>query len=564
MTDTPFPQALDDQSLGICFIGGCGEFGMNMTLYVYQSRIYMVDCGIAFADDHELGIDAHIPEIDDLIHAYGGIAAYFITHGHEDHVGALPYYLQKWPAPVYATAWTLEILKDRLERQNLSISQFDVRTVRAGDQIVTGPVRSHWIHIPHSIPQCCSLWLEFDDQRVFHTGDFKMDPTPPQEPGPDWQSIQKAGRTGCDLLVADSTNAPKSGMCPSETSVVEPLAQVIQQARQMVVLTTFSSNFWRLKTVIDLAKQAGRYVHISGAGIHKCLAIATELGLFEGDRELFIEAEALSKLPRDKVLVLASGSQGEHRSGLKRLVADEMNHLKLRTGDTLILSSRTIPGNEKSVFKMISECHAKRVHVVSPYDVPGIHVSGHAYQEDLRLLIEALAPTIYIPVHGTFTQLMANAQLAPNNQVLHVENGTTMVLKNGKLLSQQTFDWPIQYVDSWSRRPMSYDTLRARLKIGDSGMLLVSGWLDPHKPQRQQIDIESIGLPFHNQLELEEWRSAAASKVRLLLKQAPRHPDAEWVAAINEEIRRELRRSLAQKFVKKPVVLSRVYLSQKG
>lgn len=550
-----------DDTLDTIFIGGCGEFGMNMTCYIFQGQLHVVDCGLSFAEDHELGVDAHIPKADEIIEIYGGIASYIITHGHEDHVGALPYFLQRWPAPVYATAWTLEILKDRLAKAQMNPSNYDLNLVRAGDEVRIGNILSRWVHKPHSIPMNCSVWLQAGPYQVYHSGDFKMDPNPLYEDGPDWNLINQAGASGIDLLIADSTNANKPGLCPSERAVIEPLENLIAQAAQLVVFTTFSSNFWRLKSLADIAKRLGRKILPVGAGISKCFEIATELGLYQPDPNLFIEAEALANYKRQEVLVLASGSQFEVRSALRRIIQDEHSAISLQAGDSLILSSRIIPGNEKGVFELISRCHDKEVDVLTSYDHQDIHVSGHAYQEDLALLVNALKPRYYIPVHGTFTQLSANCRLFAERKSQKVRNGSVLRLNSEGLQHLGDFDLEQLYIDSWSRKPMTYENLRSRLKIGDSGMLLISGLLSNNLAKSQhRVNIDSVGLPFANQLEFDEWRSHALAKIDRLLASLPAlGPGQE--ESVNESIRLEIRRDLTRLFVKKPVVLCKLVLA---
>ncbi|MFW7378256.1 MAG: ribonuclease J [Oligoflexus sp.] len=551
-------------ALDTIFIGGCGEFGMNMTFYIHQGKLNMVDCGLAFAEDYELGVDAHIPKVDEIIDLYGGVAHYLITHGHEDHVGALPYFLKKWPAPVYLTAWTLEILKDRMARAQMSLENYDIRLVRAGDHIKFGELSAHWIHKPHSIPMCCSLWITAGPYQIYHTGDFKMDPSPLYEKGPDWELIKQAAASGIDLLVADSTNATKTGFCPGEQMVIEPLEKLIAAANKLVVFTTFSSNFWRLKTIVGVAKRLGRKVLPCGAGIQKCFDIATELGLYEPKPGLFIEAEAFSQYQRHEVLVLASGSQFENRSALRRIVQDEHPQIRLQTGDSLILSSRIIPGNEKSVFSLMSHCHDREVEVLTSYDHPDIHVSGHAYQEDLQVLGEALKPKYYIPVHGTFTQLLANSSLLPAAKAQKVRNGCVLRLNSSGLQHLGDFELERLFIDSWSRRPMSYENLRTRLRIGDSGMLLITGYvLQVDRELKTEVHMESMGIPFADELEYETWREQAAKKITQLL-QGQIKLGAAQEDELNETIRREIRRDLTRIFVKKPVVICKLAFATKA
>ena len=550
----------DPDTLGLLFVGGCGEFGMNLTCYLYQKRLYLVDCGLAFADDHELGIEAHIPEIDELITAFGGIRAYIITHGHEDHIGALPHFLSKWPAKVYCTPWSSKLLADKMARRGRPVlTESSLQVMRAGGQCSIDQMQIDWVGVPHSIPDCCSLIIKTAAGQLFHSGDFKLAHHPDYEAPFDPTPIKESAKQGFLATIIDSTNAPSSGSCPSEETVQEGLEQTIKTAEGAVVFATFSSNLWRLKTVLQAASTLGRHVHIAGAGVSKTLEIATELGLFSGDTRLFIDAEQLKKTPRNKVLVLATGSQGEHRSALKRILAEEYAAFRFKAGDRLVLSSRTIPGNEKSVFKMISTCHKLGVEVISSRENPAIHVSGHAYAGDIQQILEYTNPRYHIPVHGTFTQMEANTRLGdPSATIVRVENGSLIRFQNGKITDQKLYDLNLRYIDSWSNQALDYETLRSRLKIGDSGLCLVSGYYDSASGLVKKLDLECIGLnlpdPSPQRTWLEKQPKDLATWITNFLKQQSRNHEV-----LCEELRRHIRRQLAALFVKKPVVIVKLF-----
>ena len=297
---------LDPNKPYILFAGGCGEFGMNVTLYIFQEKLYVVDCGVAFAPDHEIGIDSHVPDLDEIFEYFGGPSAYLITHGHEDHVGALPLVLENWPAPVYLTKWTHLIFKDRIEKFGSRIEP-EVTVVAPGDVVKTKDIEVEWFHVPHSIPGCCSLVMKFDEFKIFHSGDFKMDPHPPIEKGPDLERLKAIAPM--DVLITDSTNSQSAGMCPSENQVLEPLCDLIAKCPNMVVVTTFASNLWRLLTIVSIAKKLNKKLFFSGTSLFKTLDYATEMGYFDPDESLILDDDGMRTADRSNLIVVASGSQ---------------------------------------------------------------------------------------------------------------------------------------------------------------------------------------------------------------------------------------------------------------
>ncbi|SME90694.1 ribonuclease J [Pseudobacteriovorax antillogorgiicola] len=534
-------ESLDPKKLHVLFMGGCGSFGMNITAYIYGDKLYLVDVGLAFASDYEIGIDSHVPDLTSLMECFDQVEAYFITHGHEDHVGALPLILERWPAPVYMTAWTEKIFMDRIQKFGSRI-QPEVHVVSPGDRIRGGNLFVDWVHIPHSIPGCCCLLITADKTTVFHTGDFKFDHQPFGEPGPDVGFLKSIAPV--TAMIADSTNSGHEGKCPSETSVQETIYQCFKTSQGMIVFSTFSSNFWRLRIVLEACSKLKKKVFLSGASILKTLEIASQVFGYHPPEGLIIDESQIPHQERSSLVVIASGSQGEPRSGLRRIVFGEHKHVSLNAGDTIILSSRVIPGNEKSVAMITSEAHKKGVYVRTNKSDPGIHVSGHAHRGDLSELIELIQPKHYIPVHGTFTQLKANEELHPHS--VSVENGSLVRVAERNVKVEDTFDFDKLFVDSWSQRPMSYESMRKRHKIGDSGLAVISGHLF-------NIDVEFFGLPFDN----EAHQTKSAEDIRAIIAEG--HHKTENLDDLNEWARLHCRRYLSSLFVKKPVVISKIF-----
>ncbi len=409
-------------------VGGCGEFGMNLTIYAHKGHAYIVDAGLSFAETYEIGIDARIPDMAQIEEILGGKpTAYLITHGHEDHIGALPYLLERWPAPVYIGPWALELVKEKLA-QLKNREPYAFHEVRAGQIINLPEMKVHWFHVPHSIPNCCSLMLEGGAHRVFHTGDFKLNGFTPYEASLDLEALKALAARGPVLaVVSDSTNAHSPGHCPSENTVRPALTEVIARAQGLTFLTTFSSNLWRLQTVLLIAAELNKKVFVFGAGMRRSLEIASRLKFLGAESSAIVDEEGMKRVDRKDLIVLCSGCQGEYKSGLKRILFDEVQILDAREGDQIIFSSRVIPGNEKPLAKLMSMAAFKGVATVSAKEFPGIHVSGHAYSEDLKSIMGALEARYTIPVHGTFQQLDANAQLSKKPTV-DVMNGQITAL----------------------------------------------------------------------------------------------------------------------------------------
>ena len=539
-------QSLDKEKLHIFFVGGCGSFGMNFTAYIFKGKLYIVDSGLMFADDHGIGIDAHIPDLNYLMEIFEGPEAYLITHGHEDHVGGLPLILKEWPAPVYTGKWTMEILNDRLAKYGVPVSQVltfevaDFETTQLPDLKVT------WFPITHSIPGCYSLILEFDNESIVHSGDFKIDPNPLYESPPDLEFLKKfAPVTG---LITDSTNATKPGRCPGENVTFDALKEAFDTKEKLVVVTTFASNFWRLRTIFDAAEALGKRVCMSGASLHKTLEIGSNLGVFEPNPKVIIEEKRLSEVKRNRLIVIASGSQGEPRSGLRRIVDGDHRFVQMQSGDRIVFSSRVIPGNEKSLNRLLSDCTRKGYEVISSKEFPNIHVSGHGHQDDLRDMYEAVKPKFYFPVHGTHVQLKANRDLFDDSSIT-VENGHLFSVTGDEVNLVDTLDVEKLFVDSWSRRTMSYENMRSRHKIGDSGLVLVFGTLVGSK---YSAETEFIGLPFSSPEETEAKKFILDSVNSLELD------SFETLEELNEALRLKVRRYLGGLLTKKPVVICRM------
>ncbi len=552
----------DPKTLRIIPMGGCGEFGMNLTAYLWQKKLFVIDCGVKFPDPIRLGTDAVLPDVSPYFTEAGGVYAYIITHGHEDHIGALPHVLKKWPAPVYATGWSAELLKMKLQRLGEDPDRYPVTIVQAGDHVRVDEFDVEFVHMNHSIPHTCALFIRTPALNVFHTGDFKFDDQPLLEAPADWTRLKAIGVEGVDLLLADSTNAEKAGLCPGEATVVGPLTAVLKAAPEAVLLSTFSSNLFRLKSIADACIAAGRRVFIAGTGLENTLGIAKTLDLYHFPESLRINEDQVGRFPRSKLVVLATGCQGEWRSAMARIAKQEFKAFRVKAGDTVVLSSRIIPGNEKALLTMFNEFQKAGARIITAREVPGIHVSGHAYQGDLNLLHDALKPRFFAPVHGAFGQLKANqgrGEAAGSISQL-IETGDVLDARRDGIENVGKIEISLNYVDGDSGVVMSYETLRDRLRIGELGCALVTGVYDCGKKDWVvPVEVELTGLALPQSDDGAGWLRQVAGRVANEAAKLAQGKGAEGTN-LDEGIRIFLRRQLFQVLKKKPVVLVKLHL----
>lgn len=544
-------------------VGGCGEFGMNSTAVLYNGKLYLIDCGVRFPDPGKLGIEAVIPDYEPLFEACGGVEAYIITHGHEDHLGALSYIIDRWPAPIYGTPWTCELFRNKINRRNKDINKYRLNEVEPGDIIRNSDISFEYIHINHSIPMACSLLIKTDTLKIFHSGDFKLDPDPLTEAPYNSARLKQLGDEGIDVVLCDSTNAHREGHCPSEKSVFKPLLDEVAKAKGAAIITTFSSNLWRLQTVVEVCKSLGKRLFIMGGGMEQTLALGKAFGLVDIPESLMLTEASLSNTPREKLVILATGCQAELRSALARIARKENRHFKLTSNDTVIFSSRIIPGNEKPIIDMIDLITQLGAEVVTPRDNPGIHVSGHGFRGDITKLINLLRPRFFLPIHGNFQQQLSNsdtgiaAQMAPDQcQVMTAGDVVDIDGTDVKWVDRLEFD--MKFVDSESYIPIARETMRERHKIGELGCAVLTGvFVKGERRWSADPEIDLVGLEFPDNLDGQKWlasqRGTLSKTVADLAKNYDNSPES-----IAEEVRISFRRSLADVLKKKPVVLNKI------
>ena len=415
--------------LRIIPLGGLGEIGKNMTVFEYGDDIIVVDCGLAFPDEDMLGIDIVIPDMSYLELCSEKLRAFIITHGHEDHIGAIPYAMDKFQVPVYGTKFTLALVDHKLHEKG--INNADLRCIAAGDVIEIGCFRIEFIKVSHSIAGAVALAITTPVGVIIHTGDFKVDYTPIDNEPIDMGSFARYGTKGVLALMMDSTNAESAGITPSEAELGKTFEQVFNEAEGRIIVASFASNVYRIQQVVDIAAAHGRVVCFQGRSMVMIGKIAQELGYLHIPEGCKVPLEKLKNYENNRVCILTTGSQGESMSGLFRM-ANANHKVIIGKGDTVVISASAIPGNEKSVGRVINQLFQRGANVV--YDrLADVHVSGHARQEELKLMLLTIKPKYFIPVHGEARHLHHHAKLAermgiPESNIFIMENGRVLEL----------------------------------------------------------------------------------------------------------------------------------------
>jgi len=412
-------------------LGGLGEFGMNCMAVGWGDDIVVIDAGLMFPEAELLGVDIVVPEISYLTENRQHVRGIVLTHGHEDHIGALPWILSELNVPVWGTEFTLAYVEDKLDEHGL-LDSADLREIRPGQSFKVGSLTVHPIQVTHSLVDCVSLAIHTPLGVVIHTGDFKVDPTPTDNRLFDLHAFAEYGKEGVLALFQDSTNVERKGYTPSERAVRRKFDEVFARTQRRLFISCFSSSIHRIKLAVELAWEHGRKVAFIGRSMTSSAEIAEDLGYIEIPEGVLIHPGEMKNFAPEKVCVLISGTQGEPMSALSRAAVDNHKHAKIEKGDTVVLSSRIIPGNEKTIYRMIDHLFRREAHVIyEDGSSPPVHVSGHASQEELKLIINLVKPKYFIPIHGEYRQLKLHAELA---QSMHGSVGNVMLIESGDVL----------------------------------------------------------------------------------------------------------------------------------
>ena len=412
-------------------LGGLGEFGMNCLALRWADDIIVIDAGLMFPEAELLGVDIVVPDISYLIENRQKVRAIILTHGHEDHIGALPWMLAELKVPVWGTEFTLAYVEDKLDEHGL-LDEADLREITPGERFKVGPFTIHPIQVTHSLVDCVALAIHTPLGVLIHSGDFKVDPTPTDNRLFDLHAFAEYGKEGVLALLQDSTNVERKGYTPSERAVRRKFEEVFARTERRLFISCFSSSIHRIKLAVEMAWEHGRKVAFVGRSMNSSAEIAEDLGYIEIPEGLLIHPGEMRNFAPEKVCVLISGTQGEPMSALSRAAVDNHKHAKIERGDTVVLSSRIIPGNEKAIYRMIDHLFRRQAHVIyEDGSSPPVHVSGHASQEELKLIINLVKPKYFIPIHGEYRQLKLHAELAA---AMHSSVGMVILIESGDIL----------------------------------------------------------------------------------------------------------------------------------
>ena len=493
-------------TLRIIPLGGLDGIGKNMTAFECGDDMVLVDAGLMFPDDDQPGIDLVLPDYTYVLENEHKLRGIVITHGHEDHTGALPYLLMDLTkkVPIFASKMTLGLIEGKLAEHNIKSPKF--REVSDGSNVNLGCFSVHFIAMTHSIPGAFSIFMKTPAGTVFHTGDFKLDQTPIDGVRPNYQAICKFAHQGIDLLLMDSTNATKPGFTPSEATVGPSLRHIIKNAPGRVFVASFSSQIHRIQQVCDIATSVGRKVVVTGRSMVTNTKIARELGYLKVAEEDILDAYELKDIPDDKIVVLCTGSQGEPLSALSRMANGEHRSLSIYEGDTVIISATPVPGNEKSVQGIINSLSKIGCDIFDK-DNATVHVSGHGRQEELKLMLGMTSPRYFMPVHGEAVHLRANAKLGeamgiPRDHIFIVDNGDSLQMRDGKVSVGPSVDSGIIYVDGLRIGDTDPVVLRDRQKLAQDGIVTCVVTLRSRSHKVADVDVSSRGVSFASDDEL--------------------------------------------------------------
>ena len=464
------------ESLRIIPLGGLGEIGKNITAIEYEDEIIVIDCGISFPDEDMCGIDLVIPDIKYLLDNKDKVKGLFLTHGHEDHIGAIPYILKQINMPVYGTKLTIGLVESKLKEHDM-LSKTNLIPISPGESIKLNKLIIEFIRVTHSIAESCALAIHTPIGTVLHTGDFKIDYTPIDGKVMDLNRIAQLGQEGILLLMADSTNVERAGHSLSEKIIGETLNRIISNANGRVIVATFASNIHRMQQIADASMMYNRKIVFSGRSMENISNVAMDLGYLHIPKESIVGIEDLNRYPSDKITIITTGSQGEPMAGLSRIAYGSHRHISIEQDDLFIISASPIPGNDKLVSRVINQLYRKGVEVIYE-DLEDIHVSGHAYKEELKLIHTLVKPKYFMPVHGEYRHLKHHSDLAlklgmDKSNVFTLETGQVLEISQDKAIATEKVHTGVVFVDGIGIGDVGNIVLRDRRDLARDGMVTI-------------------------------------------------------------------------------------------
>jgi ribonuclease J len=544
------------QTLTAIPLGGLGEFGMNMMVLRFGDDIIVVDAGMMFPESELLGVDLVIPDISFLKQNRSNVRAIVLTHGHEDHIGALRYILRDLNVPVYGTRFTLALVKKRLDEAGL-LDSTTLREVMPGRLIEIGPYEIEFISVTHSTLDCVALAIRTPLGVVIHTGDFKIDQTPVDGAAFDLHALAKYGREGVLALFSDSTNVERPGFTPSERAIVPRIEELCRTAPRRVILSCFASSIHRIQQVIDIGTRVNRKVAFVGRSMVDNVEIAHSLDLLRIPDGMVVRPQDIRGFDPKRIIILASGSQAEPMSSLSRIAVDNHRHVSVDENDSVILSARIIPGNEKSIFRMLDHMFRRRALVYYDNSNGTIHVSGHASQEEQKLMLQLVKPKYFIPVHGEYRHLFRHAALAHqlgvvSEEILLIEDGQSIEFTEDGARRRDPVPAGRVLVDSGSLEEIEEVVIRDRKHLSEDGVVVPIIAIDKHTGKLEShMEIVTRGLMSDNGTELI---AGARLVIMKTVEESNAEEKSDW-GVIKEKIRVDLKRYINKQTSKRPLIL---------
>ena len=544
------------QPLRVIPLGGLDGIGKNMTVIECGPDMVLIDAGLMFPDDSQPGIDLVLPDYTYVLENEDKLRGIVVTHGHEDHTGALPYLLQDLnnKVPIFSSKLTLGFIEGKLAEFRIKAPKF--REVRGGTHIQLGGIGIDFFSMTHSIPGALGVFIKTPQGTIMHTGDFKLDQTPIDGVTPDYASISKFARQGIDLLLSDSTNATVPGFTRSEAEVGPSILSAIKNAPGRVFVASFSSHIHRLQQICDAAKLCGRKIVVTGRSMLTNTRVARELGYLKIDETDLIDAYEIDNLPEDKIVVMCTGSQGEPLSALSRMANGEHKTLSMHDGDTVIISATPVPGNEKAVQQVVNSL-AKIGCDVYDKNRTLVHVSGHGSQEELKLMLTMAKPTYFMPVHGEAVHLRAHASLArkvgiPEDHIFVLDNGESLEMRDGKVKIGPSVESGVVYVDGLRIGDTDPIVLRDRQKLANDGMVTVVATMSPKRKRIEAIDFSARGVSFNID---EEYSDAASASIQKMVEKGSFSFTSSGTDALRKAVRVSLSNFIWNRTRTRPMII---------
>ena len=539
-------------------LGGIEEIGKNMTAFQYKDEIIIVDAGLTFPEDEHLGIDVIIPDFSYLESNRDKVKALLLTHGHEDHIGAIPYLYQKLGSediPMYGGRLTLELAKAKFEKRDAKLPKEKIIKGRSILKI-SKYFTVEFISVTHSIADCYAICIKTPAATILHTGDFKVDLTPVDGEGFDFGRLAQLGEEGVDLLLSDSTNAQIPGFTPSERTVGESLKDEFAKAQGRIILAAFASHVHRLQQIIYIAEKYGRKIAIDGRSMVKIFEICSNLGYLKIPKGIMVEIDKVETLPASQVLILCTGTQGEPLAALSRIANGSHKYISLREGDTVVISATPIPGNEKAAYKNINQLMKRHANVVFEKGV-GIHVSGHGCQEEQKLMLNLIKPKFFMPVHGEYVMLKKHKELAeavgiPSENIILAENGMKLELTKSNFKSVGKVPSGVTLIDGFGIGDIGNAVLKDRQNLADDGIVIIS--ISQYKTGKFSKQIELVTRGFVYNKDAESLLTETKELIRLELENMETQ-DVKEIGKIKQRLKLKVGEFLNKKTDREPIIL---------